>query len=264
MIYLSTDIKKKIKGWNKKNTYIVADFDKTLTKTNCKSSWRVVGESKLVDNGFQVEGAKLFATYRPEELRTDLTKKEKDQKMKEWAEKSLDLLIKYEVSEETIKELTANNETLSFKDGAIEFLEKTNKQKIPVLIISAGIRNLITGFLEFKKCYFNNIIVIGNEIEFKYGKTVGFKNQIIHSNNKNEIELFKKTKEAIKGRKNKILLGDIIGDINMLQKEDREGALKIGFLSEEQYFEEYMKAFDIVATGDTNYQEIQDLIKFLK
>jgi len=71
---------------------------------------------------------------------------------------------------------------------------------------------------------------------------------------------------VIKDRKNIILFGDTISDIKMAREEDRENALKIGFL--EQNVEEnkiyYEASFDVVCTDNTSYNDLSDKIKILK
>jgi len=66
---------------------------------------------------------------------------------------------------------------------------------------------------------YDNICLIGNEFVRDRDKAVDFKKPIIHSLNKDEtvIKEFPKIYEKVKDKKNVILLGDSISDIQMLE-----------------------------------------------
>lgn len=57
-------------------------------------------------------------------------------------------------------------------------------KKVPVIILSAGIGNAIETFLNNEKCYYDNIYIISNFIEFKEDKMQKFTASLIHSMNK--------------------------------------------------------------------------------
>ena len=41
------------------------------------------------------------------------------------------------------------------------------EKNVPVIIVSAGIKNVIEEFLITEKCYFDNIYILSNLIKFK-------------------------------------------------------------------------------------------------
>merc|ERR1712117_38192 len=88
------------------------------------------------------------------------------------------------------------------------------------------------------------------------GNVTGIAGDMVHIFNKNESAVhdspyFKK----LEGRKNIVLMGDSLGDLQMAQGvPDQEALLKIGFLNDrtghQTRLEKYMEAFDIVLVDD--------------
>lgn len=94
---------------------------------------------------------------------------------------------------------------------------------------------------------------------------IGMKGNPIHSLNKNEAGI-KNTEyyDTIKGKKNVILMGDTIGDANMVDGfEDLETVIKIGYLGNQRktLLSDYLKHFDIVLQNDQTMDVINDITK---
>ncbi len=103
------------------------------------------------------------------------------------------------------------------RKGAEDFFKELHEKNIPLLIFSAGVGGIIKGHLESKGLLYNNIHIISNFFDYdKNGRVKGYKSKIIHSFNKDELAI-KGTKyfDMIKQRKNTILIGDSLGDIDM-------------------------------------------------
>ena len=66
----------------------------------------------------------------------------------------------------------------------------------------------------------------------------------------------------MKNRKNVILLGDRIDDLDMVAGFDYNIILKIGFFnSDSKTLEEYKKHFDLIITHDGTMEEINELLR---
>ena len=68
--------------------------------------------------------------------------------------------------------------------------------------------------------------------------------------------------EAVKNRKNVILLGDNIEDVAMIDGFEYENLIKIGFLNEnvEGNLELYKNNFDVIVINDGSFEFINNLI----
>ena len=247
------------------NIYIVTDFDGTLTINTSDSSWASIFKNPNVSKEFVQECIKIFNKYHPLEIDESIPFEQKLDIMNEWYKVNIETLINFSIDEKTINYSANNEKIMCFREGAKHFLELLNKHGIPVIIISAGVGNIIEQFLIKNNCNFPNIFICSNFLEYLDGKIIGIKDgNLIHSLNKNEVSLPKDIKDKIKDRI-PILLGDNIMDINMVSEDKR--VVKIGFLDEkvEERLEIFKNNFDLVCTNNTSYNElIKHISKKLK
>ena len=264
MKYIENYQKRKIE-LNAENMYVVMDFDGTVTQYKHSDSWDVAGQE--LGEEFKKELVNLFDIYRPIELDYNISYEEKAKAMEEWYKKCIDLYYEYGLTQKKLDNSILGCE-LNFRDNAKEFFEYMYKNNIPVIILSAGIGNVIEGFLKNNNCYFDNIYIISNFIEFnENGNMNKFNGKIINSTNKkldvNKIQNWKE-KEKLEKRKYKLLLGDLIEDKNMVNPSEWDTTISIGFL--EQGLENlpfFEKAFDIVLSKeDANYKNVLEILKF--
>lgn len=265
MIY--KNIKKDLKI-NQNNTYVVIDFDKTITSYKSTDSWAASANPSTVDSRLMEEMNKLYEKYRPIEMDYSISKEEKLKAMETWYSECMDLYYKYNLTKEQMQK-SIQSSNVKFRKGAKELLQLLYNENIPVIVLSAGIGNTIKQFLKDNNCLFDNMYIISNFIEFdENGKVKKFDNsKMVHSLNKTmNGHLTKKFEEKIKERKYKILIGDLIEDIKMVNERQRDTTLRIGILNEEmenqQNLKLYQENFDIILTGNEDLEEIiKKLIK---
>lgn len=207
-MFINKNIKNTLPFTDYKNVYVVADFDRTITKGNSKTSWSILASSDLVPKTYIEERQALYDYYRPIEINESMDFELKSSLVKEWFKKHIELLIKYQVKEKDFETAATDLRVLEFRPGAKYFLEFLHENNIPLIIISAGIGNFIEMFLKNNNCYYNNIYISSNKIIFKDGIAVGVDNNIVHSLNKNEVSLPEEIQNSVKDRNNIILLGD--------------------------------------------------------
>lgn len=264
MIEFKGEIINKTNNWDDKSIYVITDFDRTLTTVISKSSWSIISASEVLPIDYNIEAKKLYEIYRSYEIDESMPFSERNRLMIEWWTKHINLFVKYGLKEKDIFEVLNDDTVLSFRDGALEMLNRFYKRNIPVIIMSAGLGNIIE--LALKKCNscFSNIFIVSNFIKFENGIAVGMEDEIIHSLNKNEAFIPREVLEVIRNRDKAILIGDQIPDINMVNNKDK--ALKIGFCEDnvednKQYFD---NLFDVVCTDDTTFDDLTDEIMILK
>lgn len=245
MKYINSKKVDKIK-LTRENFYILIDFDRTLTKGNSISGWRVLYYSGLLGDDF---------TKRYDEIH------DKHHETWEYIFKSyIDLLREKGLKNEIVKEAVKNTK-LELRDGAKEFLNKMHDINVPVIIISCSLKNVIKEYLEFNNCYYNNIFIYSNycDIEEK-GKNDIYE---VTPQSKNKITFSKELNEIIKTRDYALLFGDIVDDINMVSKDKLNSTITVGFLDKkiEENLELYKSTFDIVLTDNSSFKEIENLIE---
>lgn len=242
------------------NIYVVADFDRTITKGNSKTSWSILSDSPYVPKEYVKDRQDLYNYYRPIELNESMDINLKSNFMKEWFQKHISLFVKYKISKDIFKNAASDLRIMEFRSGAKEFIGFLNQNNIPLIIISAGIGNFIETFLELNNCYFDNIYVSSNKIIFKNNIAVGVEGNIIHSLNKNEVSLPQNIKEKLNNRKKVILLGDQISDLRMVDKSKHDIVYTTCFLTDEgkDNIEKIKSKFDIVCEFNDNYFDLKN------
>ncbi len=223
MIYLNNKEKLNRIKLTPDNYYVVTDFDQTITNGFTKGSW---GVDINANEEYEKERAKLYNYYRPIEIDSTMDKNEKTKHMKNWYTESLNILIKYNLTEKEIIKTVESNKFI-LRDYAKTFFKKLYNDKVPILMLSAGIGNVIIKILEYNEIYFDNIYIDSNFLIFKDEKIVGISDNIIHTMNKNSEGLLKKFGDKVKDRENILLFGDTLSDINMIRKEDLDKSITV-------------------------------------
>lgn len=262
MIFINNQEKIDRLKLNSNNFYVVADFDKTLTEGTSDSTWGVISKVNQVGEEYNERRTALFKKYRPMEIDPNISDEEKSNAMKEWWQLHINLFYEFGIKEQTVKNAIKLG-NLKYRDGAKKFLMKMNELNVPVIIISAGIGNVIEEFLKSENDYYDNIKIISNFIVFENGEFKEIYGDIIHSLNKNIVELDDESKQYLKNRDNILLLGDGYADLKMVPEENRENTVTVGFLDEkiEENLELYKKGFDIVLTNKSTLDNVNDILK---
>ena len=242
--------------------YILTDFDGTITKENSGSSWASIFENPNVTKEFIDECIRIFNYYHKFEIDESLSTDEKMQMMDEWYRKNIETLVDYKITEEIINYVS--KKMMTFRDGATDFLKTMYDKNIPIIVISAGVGNIIEQFFFFFNCNYPNIYICSNFLEYKDGIIKGIRdNNLIHSLNKNEVILPENIKSKIIDRKNILLLGNNVFDLSMA--DSKKNVYSLGFLDKnvEEKINSFKENFDIVCTNNTSYDEIRSMIKIL-
>ena len=248
--------------------HIVSDFDKTLTKAfvkgkNSQSSYALLRDNNYLSPEYVQKARALADYYRPFEINLSLSTEIRTQKMEEWWEKHHVLMVQTGISQEVFQDLV-NKDFLQLRSNCAEFFHLLAKHKIPLLIFSAGLGDLILEFMKHYQYLTPNVHIISNFFTFdKNGKAIDHHHPLIHTFNKHEYEV-KNTPYAreIVQRKNVILLGDSMGDLGMTTGIHHETILRIGFLNEDidQNLKTYSELFDVVILNDGGMEYVNDLL----
>ena len=261
MIYINNKEKLDRIKLNKDNFYIVTDFDKTITKGLSNSTWGVMSSAKNLDETYSEKRMALYNYYRPIEINNTISHEERSKEMYNWWNAHIKLFHEYGLKEDILKDALIKCK-LEYRNGAKEFLKKTNRYNIPVIIISAGIGNIIEEFLKLENDYYPNIKIISNFIEFENGVIRGIKGDIIHALNKNIVNLDNYSKDLINNKEHILLMGDAIADLDMIPKQDINKAITVGFLEEkiEENLEYFNQTFDIVMSNNESLKELEHIL----
>ncbi|MFT4312432.1 MAG: haloacid dehalogenase-like hydrolase [Candidatus Woesearchaeota archaeon] len=249
------------------NFFVVADFDKTLTKavSNNRPTVNAIGVFRHGDYINPEYVQKAFALkqhFGPFEYDHDGPLDKRNELMNEWWKKHLTLFVQYGLTQDIVKQAATDGQ-LVLRDGVKEFLELLHKHNIPVIIFSAGIKDVIYHFLKHKNILFDNMTIFANEFAYQEKKVIGYRSLIIHSLNKHDSSLLQLPQLKIK-QTNILLLGDSLTDANMSNHFSHQHCLKIGFLNGDvDYIDKFKQSYDIVFIDETSYDWINTFTKRL-
>jgi cytosolic 5'-nucleotidase 3 len=186
---------------------------------------------------------------------------EKTPLMIEWWHKGQALLLASNLNKSMVRDLVLESK-LELRKGVRQFIGELLREKIPILIFSAGLGDVIEVFLDREVPEFTrdrqSAHIVSNFIQYNAkGNLRGFSEKLIHSFNKNEHEIQDTSYcQSISNRSNVILLGDTLGDVGMIGgMKNLKNILKIGFLnrSTPAKLNLYMSVFDIVICDNPTF-----------
>ncbi len=264
-------LKKSISEDGVSKLYILTDFDRTLTKAfidrkNIPSLISILRDGNYLTPDYAEKAHALYDKYHPIEIDLKIPLEKRKEAMHEWWTTHSSLLINSGLNKKDLRNII-NSKKIRFREGALEFLDFLNEHRIPLLIISSsGLgRDPISMFFKRENRLYDNIHIISNSYEWDgNGNATGFNEPIIHALNKEEINIRNYLVfEELKDRKNIILLGDNIEDINMVKSFSHDNLIKIGFLNEniEENLKLYLFNYDIVITNDSSMDYINELLR---
>jgi 5'-nucleotidase len=256
------------------NLQVISDFDRTITpdkrEGKCiNSAYMMVGNYQKLSENYREKIASVRNYYLPIEMDPHMTREEKTPKMIEWWHKANQLLVDEHPHMSMLPDMVEHAYVM-WREQFSEILRLLEEHGVPLLVFSAGIADLIEQvFKHLEKKSFQNVHVIGNRLVADAdGLVVGVEEPVIHVYNKNEASLFHHEHNPwvknIKHRRNVILMGDSLGDIDMAEGVKHPNViLKIGFVNDkvEERLEAYRKVFDVLILHDGSFQFVLDLLK---
>lgn len=239
--------------------HLVLDFDRTLTTRRNRqgqyiTTWQLLQEYLSPEGKTQY--TQLFEKYRPLEASGKMTSTDAIA----WWEGVLKIYRSNKLLlEEVSLEAEARMPARSYVRHLFRF---TVRKKVPTVIISAGLKNIIELW-----CQRNGIkpsIIISTKLIFnKLGFLVGwYRHSLVHALNKKE-KGHKQVSKMRKNRPNIILIGDSIDDAGMVEGEDSVVRILIYAPRKDDDPERYKEAlekFDLVVKSGS----FLPIVKLLK
>lgn len=274
--------------------HIIADFDMTLTRHWIKSeiaktgfernlsSHAVLERGPAVSKGFAEHTAKLAEHYYPFEIDATIGLEEKTKLMVAWWTAAHAAMIEEGITRKQIK-AQAESAQMQFRTGLVPFIDSCDASRVPLLIFSAGIADVIEELLAVNGLTRPSQSIVSNHMIF--GQTsstttttngsdpplTGFREPLIHTLNKGEHALHggsaltPRVQETLVARKNVVLMGDSIGDARMADGVQHDALLKIGFFNfgGDARKAEFEQTFDVVISGDAGLEWVTDLLAWI-
>ena len=239
----------KLKNSHISNLSIICDYDDTLTKrffngVKNRVSFGIIDQSSFASNNLKEGANNLFKKYSKFELDTSIDFSLRDKSMYSWFEECLILMINDKISKKKMYDMvieSINDDKVYFRNGMKIFFDFILKLKIPLILISAGIKDVIIYELKYllKEKYDllinNNLIhIIANDFIFNENNiAIDIVKPIIYTFNKNKIIKDEISKYINLNEKkiNVVFFGDHLNDINALDdiQNNIENILSVAF-----------------------------------
>lgn len=200
---------------------VISDFDFTLSKYHDKDGNRCWATHGVFDSGankiypdLTERLQRLKEKYIKIEFCPTMTSEEKTPYMETWWNSSHDEILKTKFTYELIDSFVKESK-IELRDDCVDFVENLNANKIPLIVFSAGIGNIIEIF--FKHIFEeipNNVHIISNMMEFDENNVAyKFSEPLIHTFCKNSTVIRKEQSffHKVNNRHNILLLGDSLG-----------------------------------------------------
>jgi 5'-nucleotidase len=263
--------KKVMKKGGAHDLHVLADFDRTLTTAlvdgkNVPSLISLLRDGNYLTPDYAEKAHALFDTYHPIEIDQNIPFDEKSAAMEEWWRKHFALLITSGLNKSDIEKAVASGK-VRLREGFDEVADLLHLHNVPFVIMSAsGLGSeSIALYLEHAGKLHDNVHIICNEYEWdEAGHAVGVHEPIIHGLNKHETAIQDYPAfDAVRERRNVVLLGDSVNDIGMVQGFDYDHLITIGFLNDrvEEHLAHFQEVFDVVLTGDPSMTYVSDLLR---
>lgn len=266
------ELKENFKKGGAEKLHLLADFDKTLTKAfsngkKINSLISVLRDNNCLTPDYAGKANALYEKYYPIEKNLLIPLEERKKAMEQWWTEHFELLIQSRLNIKDIESAVMNQDVV-LREGAVDLLNFLKEKSIPLVILSSsGLgEESVRLYLEKRNMLFENIHIISNAFEWdEQNYAVGIKKPIIHTLSKDEtaIKDFPEIFERVEERKNVVLLGDSVSDVEMITGFDYDNLVKIGFLNEdiETNMQDYKKAFDVLILQDSSVDFLNDFLK---
>ncbi|XP_020614946.1 cytosolic 5'-nucleotidase 3-like isoform X1 [Orbicella faveolata] len=245
---------------------VISDFDKTLTKFNINGEkgctvYGVIESCKLFPESYREKAKELKEKYMPIEFSGDISSDEKLPHMIEWWTKGNELITELKLQQTQIPDIVKDAH-IALRDGVEWFFVKLHEKKVPVLIISGGLGDIIKEVIDQQSTLYDNVNIVANFFKYEQGVMVGFKDKLLFSHNKKELTKDLPYFDKVKDRTGVIVMGDLPEDAHVsASPKNSEVTLTVGFLNDkvDERVHDYMDAFDIVIVDDHSI-ELVDLL----
>eukprot|EP00004_Rigifila_ramosa_P004146 TRINITY_DN1454_c0_g1_i2.p1 TRINITY_DN1454_c0_g1~~TRINITY_DN1454_c0_g1_i2.p1 ORF type:complete len:295 (-),score=63.58 TRINITY_DN1454_c0_g1_i2:32-790(-) len=241
--------------------------DEARTVMN-KSTHQVVERSGFFTEEYAVAALELFHKYHPIEVDSTLTMEEKLPSMEQWWDESHMLMLQQGLTRNKLRQICAQTD-VRFRPGTQELLKYLHFLAVPVMVLSAGLGDVIEELLRTRLKDAEDLTVVSNLIEFPEDDDApasNFKTAIVHLFNK-RMSLSDDARLVARAtrRPNFIVIGDQIADAYMAEGMPYKTILRIGFLNVEtpELLQQYQEVFDVVLVGDQSWSFVIGLLKLL-
>jgi len=224
------------------NLLVITDFDATITCGDSEQCHDVMGNSKLLSSEFRRE----FAPLLDWSTNTAIDGVE-------WWDVAHGLMIKHGMPARAIIPRLVREAKMVPRPGALELLKRMEDLNVPVLIVSAGLSDVIEEFLRQHGALSENVTVCSNRLNYQADSTpksvspeppiTSFTKEYAYSSASAFFAEHAKRKAIVQ-------LGDSLTDVDPARHVPYDHLLSVGFVNERPDPTKHHETFDAVVHGN--------------
>lgn len=225
------------------NLLIITDFDATVTTGDSEQCHDVMGNSKVLDPAFRKEFAPLLDWEQNAAIDGV-----------EWWDVAHGLMIKHSMPPRHIIPRLVREARMICRPGSLELLKRCEQLNVPVLVVSAGLSDVIEEFLRQHGALSENVTICSNRLNYEADSTPKSVSpaQPITSFTKATAYQSASSFFAEHAARNCIVqLGDSLTDVDPAKNVPYEHLLSIGFVNERPDPTKHHATFDATVHGST-------------
>jgi 5'-nucleotidase len=267
----------------RKKLFFVLDFDRTITAcflddgTRSMDCHDILASIPKVTEQCKQQMHDMMNHYYPIEIHPTMSNDDKIPHMIEWYTKVNELLLEQHLTRDDVAEavrLAREKKKFRLRDGVEEVFQIAHERGIPIIILSAGLGNIIEEVV--RQCIweakdmsgfpYDSVRVLSNTLLWdEEGNHREFSSPMIHMYNKSLSDAPSDLKKFIAGRNFGLLCGDGLGDLTMASGHETKEVLKFGFLNEKvkERYPNYVQpgAYDRLVVKDGTFEPILEVVR---
>jgi len=239
-------------GWHRKRStfsfvraehlLVITDFDATLTTGDSQQCHDLCAESPIMSTDFRDKFAPLLDWAANPDIDGV-----------EWWDRAHALMVRYGCPKRQLIPRIVREAKMTPRPGSLELLKRLEELDIPVLIVSAGLSDIIEEFLRQHGALSENVTVCSNRLNYAADmspKTVSPEPPITSFTKQYAYASSSSFFEQHAARKTLLVLGDSVTDVDASKNVPYDHCLSVGFLNSRPDGMAHAKAFDAVVLGD--------------
>lgn len=235
---------------------LITDFDATLTTGDSEQCHDMVGATPLLSEAFRAEFAPLL----------DWTTNANIDGV-EWWDAAHSIMVKHGMPPKPLIPRLVREARMIPRPGALELLKRLELLNVPVLIVSAGMADVIEEWLRQHGALSENVTVCSNRLNYQADstpKSVSPSPPITSFTKEYAGPHASAFFAQHKSRRAIVQLGDSLTDVDPARNVPYDHLLSIGFLNARPEAAKHVETFDAVVVGNEgSLQPVADLLDAL-
>lgn len=238
--------------------HLILDFDHTITTPDSASTHTILYSARKLD--FNRKSDEIYDKYRAIELDPSIPIKQKTKYMREWTLANNASIVEANFTKEEFMDLSVKAK-VNIRSGTDQLCNFCKERQIPLLILSAGIGNIVLDLLT--KFQLHSSCVVSNMAQFDtQGNIAGFHDICVDAFSKGETDLScTEYAPLVKMRRHAIIIGDGLGDVSMGDSLEHDLVFKVGFCNSVEKLDSYLNAYDLVLSRNDGFEAILEIIQ---